>query len=122
MPSGGTTLRLGRIHAIAADGFVVRGLEAVRDPLQSQTAHNPAAGVGVREIRRLLEVLAVESQRAQRGALIVAPVGAPECIESLGMTWLTRERADDSAVEYAALQLAASQPDLPLVIGPRAAP
>ncbi|MBK6943013.1 MAG: hypothetical protein IPH13_22810 [Planctomycetes bacterium] len=109
-----------QLDALAADGLVVRGLEAVRDPQQSQAVHNPAAGVGVREIRRMLEIFAVEAGRAQAGSLIVAPVGAPECIESLGMTWITRERADDAAVEFAALQLAACQPDLPFVIGPRA--
>lgn len=108
------------LDALAADGFLVRGLEAVRDPQQLQAAHNAAAGVGVREIRRLLEVLAVESNRARAGTLIAASVAAPECIESLGMTWITRARADDAAVEYAALQLAACQPDLPLVFGPRA--
>ncbi|MBL8768834.1 MAG: hypothetical protein JNL94_15790 [Planctomycetes bacterium] len=107
------------LDAIAADGFVVRGLEAVRDPQASQAVHNPGAGIGVREIRRWLEILAVEANRAQPGALVVAPVGAPECIESLGMTWITRDRADDAAVEFAALQLAAAQPDLPLVLGPR---
>lgn len=109
-----------QLDAVAADGLFVRGLEAVRDPQQSQAVHNPAAGLGVREIRRMLEIVAVEASRAQAGSLIVAPVGAPECIESLGMTWITRERADDAAVEFAVLQLAACQPDLPFVIGPRA--
>lgn len=108
------------LDAIAADGLLLRGLDAVRDPQQSHAVHNPAAGVGVREIRRLLEIVAVEANRAQRGSWVGAAVGAPECIESLGMTWINRARCSDADAELAVLRLAAVQPDLPCVIGPRA--
>lgn len=108
-----------QLDALGADGFVLRGLERLRDPTATVGYAMPARGTGLRELELLLRGLQEGVSVMRPDALLLAPTAAPQLMAHLGGALLPARGYSHAALLKRSDELIATTPDLPLFFGPR---